>query len=73
MNDTLNFKVEGMTCGGCARSLRHALEAVPGVTVEQVLVDGPVRVQIDPAKAGRADVAAAVEGAGFRPFFDIMD
>jgi copper chaperone len=70
MNDTLNFKVEGMTCGGCARALRNALEAVPGVTVEEALVEGPVRVQIDPAKAGREDLAKAVEGAGYRPVFD---
>ncbi len=69
MDTTLSFQVEGMTCGGCARAVRRALEAVPGVAVEQVLVGEPVRVQVDPEKAGPAELAAAVERAGFRPRF----
>ncbi|HYE97021.1 MAG TPA: heavy-metal-associated domain-containing protein [Rubricoccaceae bacterium] len=69
METTLNFKVEGMTCGGCARSVRSALESVPGVTVEQVLIGEPVRVRYDPERASRDDVAAAIEQAGYRPVF----
>mgnify|MGYP000925352834 CR=1 FL=1 len=57
------YKVSGMTCGGCVRSVTRALEqALPGTKVLVSLeaktaeVDG----QHDPAKA-----KAAIEGAGF--------
>lgn len=66
--ETLQFKVEGMTCGGCARSVREALESVPGVAVDRVIAGEPVEVRVED-DARRADVAAAVERAGFRPVF----
>ncbi len=34
---THSFEIEGMTCGGCANTVRTALEKVPGVT--QVKID----------------------------------
>ncbi|MCB9688954.1 MAG: heavy-metal-associated domain-containing protein [Alphaproteobacteria bacterium] len=55
------FKVEGMTCGGCASSVKKALERV-GVTAEVDHEKGIAKV------AGDADenvVRKAVEAAGF--------
>lgn len=69
MANTLQFKVEGMTCGGCARSVRQALESVPGVTAAQVTVGEPVKVQLA-GDVGADALAAAVERAGFRATFD---
>lgn len=69
MENTLSFKVEGMTCGGCARTVRQALESVPGVTVERVIVGEPVEIRLTDAQADRADIAKAVERAGYRPVF----
>ncbi len=69
MESPLQFKVEGMTCGGCARSVRQALEAVPGVTVVRVVAGEPVQVRLE-EEVGRDQMTAAVERAGFRPVFD---
>lgn len=57
------YKVSGMTCGGCVKSVTRALEqALPGAKVEVSLEAGTARVDgaHDPAKA-----KAAIEGAGF--------
>ncbi|PWC87829.1 heavy metal transporter [Azospirillum sp. TSH100] len=57
------YKVDGMTCGGCARSVSNAItKAAPDavVTVDlatgTVLVDGDIPVEL---------VQQAVEAAGF--------
>ncbi len=68
MEAPLQFEVEGMTCGGCARSVRQALESIPGVAVDHVAVGEPVQIRVE-GDARRADVAAAVERAGFHPVF----
>ena len=61
MNKT--YKVEGMTCGGCARSVTQAITrkapaAKPEVDLERALVHvaGPHT---------QAEIQEAVEGAGF--------
>lgn len=69
MENTLRFNVEGMTCGGCARAVRQALESVPGVTAQRVVVGEPVEVRLDTARADRDAVASAVEQAGYLPVF----
>ncbi len=67
--DTLRFGIEGMTCGGCVASATRALERTPGVTVEQLTLDGPAVVRLSDG-ADREAVRGAVERAGFRPVFD---
>ena len=59
------FKVEDMTCGGCAASIKRAVSRVPGVsTVEaspsskDVVVDASVDVS-------REAIVAAIEAAGY--------
>lgn len=56
------YKVNGMTCGGCSRSVTNAIaKAAPGATVT---VDLPsATVTVDGADADT--VKAAVEKAGF--------
>ena len=66
--DTLRFQIEGMTCGGCVAGATRALERTPGVTVEQLTLDGPAVVRLSDG-ADREAVRGAVEGAGFRPVF----
>lgn len=59
----LHLKVEGITCGGCANSIRKALaRAAPGAEVEVDIPAGKVKVD---GKADRASVVEAIEGAGF--------
>ncbi len=57
------YKVDGMTCGGCARSVTNAVTAAaPGATVEVDLADKSVRVQ---GEHDPKHVEQAVEDAGF--------
>ncbi|HEL5029161.1 TPA: heavy-metal-associated domain-containing protein [Stenotrophomonas maltophilia] len=61
----MEFHVEGMTCGGCARSVTKAIE----------LVDPQASVRADPASrrvqvqtsASEAQIVAALTDAGFPP------
>ena len=62
--DTVIFKIEGMSCGGCVRHVSRALEAVPGTRVEEVKV-GAAKVAIDPEKTTRSALAQAVRDAGY--------
>jgi copper chaperone len=57
--------VEGMTCQHCARSVTEELEGIPGVcTVAVELASGAVTVAAD-REVPRAELAAAVDEAGF--------
>ena len=56
------YKVTGMTCGGCARSVEQAIKAAaPEAKVRIDLAAGTVTVEAVP----EASVARAVEDAGF--------
>lgn len=60
---TTTYRVDGMTCGGCARSVTGAINRVsPQSTVTVDLPNG--RVTID-GNADDATIKAAVESAGF--------
>ncbi|WP_227816977.1 heavy-metal-associated domain-containing protein [Nitrogeniibacter aestuarii] len=64
--ETAQFKVEGMSCGGCVKGVTAALSAVEGVTdVKVELEAAQATVQYDPAKATVARLHQAVEDAGF--------
>ncbi|OIR02356.1 zinc/cadmium/mercury/lead-transporting ATPase [mine drainage metagenome] len=56
------YKVAGMTCGGCARSVEQAIKAAaPSAEVSVDLAAGQVGVE----GADPQTVAKAVEAAGF--------
>lgn len=56
------YKVNGMTCGGCAKSVTNAIVgAAPGAEVDVKLDDKTVVVD----GANEAAVKQAVEDAGF--------
>jgi len=56
------YKVSGMTCGGCARSVENAIKAAaPAATVSVDHAAGKVTVE----GAEEAVVAKAVDAAGF--------
>lgn len=62
----VTIKIEGMSCGGCVRSVTGALKALPGVEDAQVLLDAAeARVSFDPAKVTVDAMRTAVENAGF--------
>lgn len=58
------YRVDGMTCGGCAASVERAIKAaVPGATVSVDL--GKKAVTVDGATADDSRIRQAVEAAGF--------
>lgn len=64
--ETVNLKVNGMTCQGCVRSVKSVLERVPGVSSAQVdLARGEAQVSYDPARATPAALKSAIEDAGY--------
>lgn len=61
------FKVEGMDCEGCVKSVTRMLTGIAGVAkVEVSLKDAQASVSFDPALAKLADLKRAVERAGFK-------
>jgi copper chaperone len=63
---TEDLKITGMTCGGCARSVTHALQAVDGVDAASVsLEDGSATVRYDEHLTSMPVLRAAVVGAGY--------
>ena len=60
----VELKIEGMTCGGCVRSVENALRRVPSVRAVAVdLARGSARVEGDGLDL--AALVAAVEDAGY--------
>ena len=58
------LKIEGMTCGGCVRSVENALGRVPGVSAVTVdLASGSARVAAP--EGGGPALVEAVEAAGY--------
>jgi copper ion binding protein len=62
----LDLKVEGMTCGGCVRSVERKLSKVAGVESARVdLAAGKATVEYDDARAQADQLIAAVEQIGY--------
>ena len=67
MSAVVNLTVEGMTCGGCASSVRRVLaedEAVLEV-LEVSVADRRARLRVDESRLDRARLVQRVEDAGF--------
>lgn len=64
--ETTTLKVGGMSCGGCVKSITGVLTALPGVSKAEVsLEQAQAVVEFDAAQVSRAQLAAAIEDAGF--------
>ena len=62
----ITVTVTGMTCGHCVASVREEVGGIDGVTsVDVDLASGRVTVEAD-RPIDRADLAAAVDEAGYR-------
>ena len=63
---TLNLSVQGMTCGGCVRSVQRKLETTPGVRKAVVsLESASATVEYDAGIVKPDVLAAAVRSIGF--------
>ena len=64
--EQVRLQVGGMTCPGCARSVKRVLEAVGGVESATVSLErGEALVQFDSERATAAELAGAVAAAGY--------
>ena len=65
--EKIEFKVEGMDCGGCVKSVTRMLTGVAGVSsVDVSLEAAKAAVEFDPAKTSLPELKRAVERAGFK-------
>jgi copper chaperone len=65
--ETIDLKIEGMTCGGCVKSVTRVLTGVAGVASADVsLEEGRARVTFDPGKAGIDALKQVIERAGYK-------
>ncbi|MDR2239267.1 MAG: cation transporter [Zoogloeaceae bacterium] len=64
--ETAILKVEGMSCGGCVKSVTGVLGALPGVAKADVsLEEKCARVTFEPGRVTREDMRRAIIDAGF--------
>ncbi len=64
--DEATITVTGMHCATCALAVEEALRATPGVHSASVnLTTGRAVASYDPAMASKADIARAIEAAGY--------
>ena len=62
----IELKVEGMTCGGCVKSIQNALGEQAGINEALADLDNArVNVEFDEAVIQEAAIKAAIEAAGF--------
>lgn len=63
---TITLHVEGMTCGGCVKSVTRVLEEVDGVQSADVqLAAKTATVTYDESKVNVAQLIEVIEDAGF--------
>ena len=61
---SVQLAIEGMSCGHCVKSVRNALESIPGIQVNDVQV-GSATVETDGTPASIAAIKAALDDAGY--------
>ena len=59
------FKVEDMTCGGCAASIKRAVSRVPGVSTVEANPSSKDVVVDAAADVSRETIVAAINAAGY--------
>ena len=64
--ETTTIKVDGMSCGGCVKSVTGVLTALDGVARAEVsLEQKQAVVEYDAGKLTRDQLKAVIEDAGF--------
>lgn len=63
---TTILNIQGMTCGGCVKSVSNALQRIEGVAkVDVALEQGRATVDYDADVTDPAELVEAVDDAGF--------
>jgi len=65
--ETYRFRVEGMTCGNCARTVERKLTVTPGVAKAVVdLASAQATVEFDASRVQPQTLAEAVRQLGYQ-------
>jgi copper chaperone len=67
------FKVEDMSCGGCAASIRNAVLRVPGVRAIEADPESKDVVVDAPADVTRETIVAAINKAGYTEVTELAE
>jgi Cu+-exporting ATPase len=62
----LDLPIEGMSCASCAAHVEKRLNGLAGVSASVNFATQTARVEFDPSRTRRQELAAAVEAAGYR-------
>lgn len=63
---TANFKIDGMHCDGCARTIEALVSTEPGVRKATVSFEArEARILFDPQASSEDQLAAAIRKAGY--------
>lgn len=63
---SIELKVDGMTCGGCVKSIQTALNSKDGINEAVADLDSAtVKVEFDAAVIQETAIRDAIEAAGF--------
>ena len=62
--ETTTIRVDGMSCGGCVKSVTGVLTALAGVAKAEVSLKQAV-VEFDAGKVTRDQLKAVIDDAGF--------
>jgi len=64
--ETLTLNIDGMSCGGCVKSVTRILADIDGVAKAEVSLENKNAViEFDPAKTNAAALIDAVEDGGY--------
>lgn len=64
--ETLTLHIDGMTCGGCVKSVTRILADIDGVAKAEVSLENKNAViEFDPAKTNAAALIDALEDGGY--------
>ncbi len=67
MVNSVELKISGMTCQGCAEHVNHALDGVPGVLEHVTSYEqGTSRIKFDADKATQENLIEAVNATGYK-------
>jgi len=64
--ETIVLKVNGMSCGGCVKSVTGVLEALAGVSKADVSLErNEAVIRYEAGKVSREQMVQAIDDAGF--------
>ncbi len=64
--ETITIQVEGMSCGGCVKSVTNVLSALPGVAKAEVSLENKhARIEYEAGRVTPDDMKRAIVDAGF--------